>query len=172
MAAQGTITVQTTLTVSDMRRQVWQHLRRQRRPRPSRQPVHLYIGGSLTTTTGTQTHHHHHLPHHIDECFNVGEFTLRHNEEHLVVTDLMPNIHQVVLNDDDDAPLQIDTLQSPCHLGYRLRVTARNTVVTVGSDTPLSLLLDLSCLQVDTLMLSISQMIQLLSPQDTDAVIV
>jgi hypothetical protein len=89
-----------------------------------------------------------------------------HNEEHMVVTDLMPCIYQALLDEDDaNAPILINSRHSPFHLGYRVRVIPRNTIVTVGSDTKLDLLLQMPELEVYPLMLSISQMIQLLTPQ-------
>ena len=134
--------------------------RRSGRARQQRQPVHLYLLAAEATNRERGLFNHH------AECFNVSEFKMGHNEEHMVVTDLMPCIYQALLDEDDaNAPILINSRHSPFHLGYRVRVIPRNTTVTVGSDTKLDLLLQMPELEVYPLMLSISQMIQLLTPQ-------
>ena len=49
-----------------------------------------------------------------------------------------------------------------------VRVMLRNTEVAVGPDTPLSLLLNMGCLHVETLMLSSDQVYHLLYPEEQE----
>jgi hypothetical protein len=155
---QGSITEMKTLTAVDNDTRTGP-VQQRGRARQQRQPVHLYLLAAEATNRERG------LFNHLAECFNVAEFKMRHNEEHLVVTDLTPSIYQALLDEDDvNAPILINSRHSPFHLGYRVRVIPRNTVVTVGSDTKLDLLLRLPELEVYPLMLSISQMIQLLTP--------
>jgi hypothetical protein len=120
----------------------------QRRVQLKRQPVHLYVsrdGGLLS------------------QCTNVAGFCLKYNEEHLLMTDTLPSIHHAVV--EDDAPLKVDIDQQPVQLAFLVRVIPRRTVVTVGSDTSLSLLLNMACLHVVQLLLNGTQMFQLLTPK-------
>jgi hypothetical protein len=63
---------------------------------------------------------------------------------------------------EKDAPVKKDTDQPPVHLVFLVRVMPRRTMVTVGPNTSLFLLLSLDCLHVDQLLLNDNQMAQLM----------
>ena len=101
-----------------------------------------------------------------DRCFNVTQFTLRYKEKHILLTDAAPSLFRAVFNDDDenssDVVLKIDATQAPLQKAYQVQVKTRNTTVTVDFDTKLSDLIDLSCLDVEHLVLTNQQIIRLL----------
>jgi hypothetical protein len=66
---------------------------------------------------------------------------------------------------EKDAPVKMDTDQRPVQLAFLVRVMPRRTMVTVGPNTSLFLLLSLDCLHVDQLLLNDNQRAQLLDPQ-------
>jgi hypothetical protein len=63
---------------------------------------------------------------------------------------------------EKDAPVKKDTDQPPVHLVFLVRVMPRRTMVTVGPNTSLFLLLSLDCLHVDQLLLNDNQMAKLM----------
>jgi hypothetical protein len=153
ISSSGTITVSTNASdeSGEGSRTCWGMKRPvilQRRVQLKQQPVHLYVsrdGGLLS------------------QFSNVAGFCLKYNEEHLLMTDTLPSFHHAVV--EDDAPLKVDTDQQPVQLAFLVRVISRRTVVTVGPDTSLSLLLNMACLHVVQLILNGTQMLQLLTPR-------
>jgi len=116
------------------------------RCRARRQPVHLYVSqGPL-----------------LSHCTNVAGFTLRYNEEHLLMTDALPSVRQILV--EENTPVKIDYDQQPVQLAFLVRVMPRCTLVTVGPYTSLSLLLNIGCLHVEQVMVNGAQMFQLLQP--------
>jgi hypothetical protein len=65
-------------------------------------------------------------------------------------------------DDDYDVPIKVDTDQVPVHIAYLVRVIDKRTVVNVGPDTSLSMLLNMACIHVDHLLLNESQMCYLM----------
>ena len=155
-SSSGTITVSTDASSDESRevnRTCWGMKRPvilQRRVQLKQQPVHLYVsrnGGQLMS----------------QQFSNVAGFCLKYNEEHLLMTNTLPSFHHAVVK--DDAPLKVDTDQQPMQQAFLVRVMPRRTVVTVGPDTSLSLLLNMACLHVVQLILNGTQMCQLLTPR-------
>jgi hypothetical protein len=119
----------------------------QRRVQLKQQPVHLYVsrdGGMM------------------GQFSNVREFCLNYNEEHLLMLDRLPCFYPAVVKEDDDVPIKVDTDQVPVHIAYLVRVIDKRTVVNVGPDTSLSMLLNMACIHVDHLLLNESQMFYLM----------
>jgi hypothetical protein len=114
------------------------------------QPVHLYVsrdGGMM------------------GQFSNVRGFCLKYNEENLLMMDRLPSFYPaVVKEDDDDVPIKVDTDQLPVYIAYLVRVIDKRTVVNLGPDTSLSMLLNMACIRVDQLLLNESQMFYLLKP--------
>ena len=153
-ALSGTITVSTCSSAAHEENRTCWGMKRpvllQRRVQLKRQPLHMYV----SERSG--------IDNMWNQCTNVAEFTLKYNEEHLLMANMLPTIRQVVV--EEDGPVKIDN-HLPCvQLVFMVRVMPRNTEVTVGPDTPLSLLLDIGCLHVEPLMLTNTQIIQLLGP--------
>jgi len=123
----------------------------QRRVQLKQQPVHLYVsrdGGMM------------------GQFSNVREFCLNYNEEHLLMLDRLPCFYPAVGKEDDDdydVPIKVDTDQVPVHIAYLVRVIDKRTVVNVGPDTSLSMLLNMACIHVDHLLLNDSQMFYLIN---------
>jgi hypothetical protein len=121
--------------------------------------VHLYVNRSSRFNQACLN---------ADRCFNVAEFTLRYKEKHILLTDAAPSLFRAVFNDDDDnenssdVVLKIDATQAPLQKAYQVQVKSRNTTVTVDFDTKLSHLIDLSCLDVEHLVLTNQQIVRLL----------
>jgi hypothetical protein len=115
----------------------------QRLVKPKQQPIHLFV-------------------HDQNRFSNIAEFRLKYNEEHLLMTDLMPAIRHATV--EKGAPVKMDTGQPSVQLAFLVRVKPRLTVVTVGPNTSLFLLLSLDCLHVDQLLLNGAQTAQLLDP--------
>ena len=141
----GTITVSTgSAEEGEVNRTCWGVKRPvllQRRVQLKQQPAHLYIcknGNPLSPST------------------NVAEFTLKYNEEHLLMTNQLPTIQHVFL--DEEAVVKIDTDKPPVHQAFLVRVMHKQTVVTVGPNTPLAWLLNMDCLHVNQIMLTGDQM--------------
>ena len=131
---------------------------RRRGPTMSKR-VHLYVNRSSRFNVECVN---------ADRCFNVAEFTLRHKEKHILMTDAGPFLYRAVFNDDledhsSDAILKIDANHAPLQKAYQVQVKCRHTVVTVDADTKLSHLIDLSCLDVEQIVLTNQQMIRLLT---------
>jgi len=121
--------------------------------------VHLYVNRSSRFNVECVN---------ADRCFNVAEFTLRHKEKHILMTDTVPSLYRAVFNNDledhsSDAILKIDANHAPLQKAYQVQVKCRHTVVTVDADTKLSHLIDLSCLDVEQIVLTNQQMIRLLT---------
>jgi hypothetical protein len=144
----GTITVSTCPPEEDeVNRTCWGMKRPvllRRRVQLKQQPIHLYVCDQKKFS-------------------NIAGFTLKYNEEHLLMTDLIPAIRHAVV--EKDAPVKMDTDQRPVQLAFLVRVMPRRTMVTVGPNTSLFLLLSLDCLHVDQLLLNDNQRAQLLDPQ-------
>jgi hypothetical protein len=85
-------------------------------------------------------------------------FSLYPNEKHVLLTDVEPIYHAVI----DAAPLKIDTKQ-PLRLAYSVSLKIQGSVLTVGPETQLALLLKTGCLYVDTVVLTQEQMDSMLS---------
>ena len=148
MASSGTIIVSTCPPDDETNRTCWGQKRPvllQRRVQLKRQPFHLYVCDNKMFT-------------------NVAGFTLNYNEEHLLVTDQMPSLRHAAAV-EKDAPIKADTDQPPVQLAFLVRVMPRRTVVTVGPNTSLFLLLSIGCLNVDQILLNGVQMAELLDPQ-------
>jgi hypothetical protein len=153
---EGTITV--TLEESDVEppvRTCWGVKRPvlvQRRVQLKRPPIHLYncLGGRQHVLNQNQS-------------FNIGEFVMRYNEEHLLMVDLMPNIYRGIF--DENGLLKIDAEQPPVQICFRVRLMLPRTVIKVGPQTPLSLLLDLGCLEVKQVALGGPEFLELLNPE-------
>ena len=127
----------------------------QRQVQLKRQPVHMYVSKTPES----------------DNLFsprtNMSGFTLKYNEEHLLMINMLPCIRQAVV--EKDVPVKIDTEQkTSSQVAFMVRVMLRNTEVAVGPDTPLSLLLNMGCLHVETLMLSSDQVYHLLYPEEQE----
>ena len=127
--------------------------------RLSKRRVHLYVNRSSRFNQVCLN---------ADRCFNVTQFTLRYKEKHILLTDAAPSLFRAVFNDDDDdenssdVVLKIDATQAPLQKAYQVQVKSRNTTVTVDFDTKLSDLIDLSCLDVEHLVLTNQQLVRLL----------
>jgi len=125
--------------------------------RLSKRRVHMYVNRSSRFNQACLN---------ADRCFNVTQFTLRYKEKHILLTDAAPSLFRAVFNDDDenssDVVLKIDATQAPLQKAYQVQVKSRNTTVTVDFDTKLSDLIDLSCLDVEHLVLTNQQIIRLL----------
>ena len=139
------------------------HRRPRRRVGLKSERLHLYVNRSSRFNVECVN---------ADLCFNVAEFTLRHREKHILMTDAAPSFFRAVFNEDNDdnddddanvAILKIDANQAPLQKAYQVRVKCRHTVVTVEADTKLSHLINLSCLDVEQLVLTNQQMIRLLT---------
>jgi hypothetical protein len=131
---------------------------RRRGPTMSKR-VHLYVNRSSRFNVECVN---------ADRCLYVAEFTLRHKEKHILMTDAVPSLYRAVFNDDledhsSDAILKIDANHAPLQKAYQVQVKCRHTVVTVDADTKLSHLIDLSCLDVEQIVLTNQQMIRLLT---------
>jgi len=122
----------------------------QRRVQLKPPPVHMYVcmGGRC------------HLLN-LNQCFSMSDFTLNYNEEHVLITDITPNIHRGVW---DDGILKIDAEHPPVGMCYKIRLQLPRTVVNVGQDTSLYLLLNMGCIHVDELALTRPEFIKLLEP--------
>ncbi len=148
MASQGTITMSTCPPEEDeVNRTCWGTKRPmllRRRVQLKQQPIHLYVCDQKNFS-------------------NISGFTLKYNEEHLLMTELIPAIRHAVV--EKDASVKMDTDQPPFQLTFLVRVMPRHTMVTVGPNTSLFLLLSLDCLHVDQLLLNDNQRAQLLDPQ-------
>jgi hypothetical protein len=125
----------------------------QRRVQLKQQPAHLYVSRDVGL---------------MGQFSNVREFCLKYNEEHLLMLNNIPCFYPAVVkeNDDDDddydVPIKVDTDQVPVHIAYLVRVIDKRTVVNVGPDTSLSMLLNMACIHVDHLLLNESQMCYLM----------
>jgi hypothetical protein len=118
-----------------------------RRVQLHRPPVHLYV------CQGRQRLD-------VNRCFNVAEFNLKYNEEHVLMSNLMPNIHRGVVDD----MLKIDAKEPPVQRCYRVRLVLPGTEVNVGPNTPMAMLLDMHCIRVEELVLTRKEFIHLLDP--------
>ena len=85
-------------------------------------------------------------------------FSLHPNEKHVLLTDVEPIYHAVI----DATPLKIDT-KPPLRLAYSVSLKIQGSVLTVGPETQLALLLKTGCLHVDTVVLTQEQMDSMLS---------
>ena len=85
-------------------------------------------------------------------CVTENAFTLYPNEKHLLLTDLDPIYHAVLDKDE----IKIEP-RSPLCLCYSIRVKVSGVAMTVGPDTPLTLLLRAGCLQVTHFVLTREQ---------------
>ena len=155
MASSGTIIVSTCPPEEggEVNRRCWGIKRPvllQRRVQLKRQPIHLFVSRGVL----------------LSQCASVAEFSLKYNEEHLLMTNMLPSVHHVVV--EKDALVKIDTDQQPVQLAFLVRVMSRRTVVTVGPDTLLSLLLNIGCLHVEQLLLNGAQMYKLLTPEQPE----
>jgi hypothetical protein len=123
----------------------------QRRVQLKQQPAHLYVSRDVGI---------------MGQFSNVREFCLKYNEEHLLMLDRLPCFYPAVVKEDDDddydVPIKVDTDQVPVHIAYLVRVIDKRTVVNVGPDTSLSMLLNMACIHVDHLLLNESQMFYLM----------
>lgn len=106
------------------------------------QPVHMY-------TTGPT-------------CTNVAEFTLKYNEKHLLVTNMLPAIHHSIVVAEKAVVLKIDTDKELVQLAFLVCLKSRHTVVTVESNTCMSLLLNMGCIHVEPILLTGVQLFQVL----------
>lgn len=119
----------------------------QRRVQLKRQPVHIFSG----RWSGDNL---------MSEFTNIARFTLKYNEEHLLMPYALPSVYQAVVT--DDAPVKIDTELPPVQLVFLVRVMPRCTMLNVAPDTKLAMLLNIGCLDVQQLMLTGTQIHQLL----------
>ena len=144
---QGTITVSTCPPdLDEVNRTCWgtkQPVLLRRRVQLKPQPVHFYTCGGDQKTLSS-----------------VDGFTLKYDEEHVLMTDMNPTLHFAKV--EKDAPVKKDTDQPPVHLVFLVRVMPRHTMVTVGPNTSLFLLLSLDCLRVDQLLLNDNQLAHLM----------
>jgi len=152
-ASSGTIIVSTDLPPKgsgEVNRTCWGRKRPvllQRRVQLKRQPVNLYVKRGVL----------------LSQCTNVAGFSLKSNEEHLLMANTLPSVRPVIV-EKKTGSLKIDTDQQPVQLAYLVRVIPRCTVVTIGPDTSLSLLLSIGCLHVEQILLNGAQMFELLNP--------
>lgn len=114
------------------------------------QPIHLYVRRTNNPSHGLNP----------EEFRNLSDFTLRHNEQHLLVTDLGPNIYRAFIADDaDNTPLSFD--EQPEQLAFCIRLNLLGIKFFVGKRTKLSTLLNLNCIHVDTFVWTLDQMMQM-----------
>jgi hypothetical protein len=121
------------------------HLRR--RVQMKKQPVHMF----LNTETNNKL---------MSRCSNVAQFTLKYNEEHILMPNSLPSVHHAIV--DSDALLKIDTSLPALQLVFLVRLILKTVEITVYPDTSLDTLLTMECIHVEQIMLTSSQMVKLL----------
>jgi len=100
-----------------------------------------------------------------EQCKSVSRYVMRRQEKHILITDLMPTIHQAVFDDRNIADeLKIDDTEAPLQVVYHAQVMDDRTTISVKADTTLNQVLKLngSVLHVEELALTNAQLMRLL----------